>query len=127
MAAPALDRWVYDLSQGANSQLANISTRGYVDTGDNVMIGGFISGNGSEASRIIVRGLGPSLGIDGALQDPILELHDASGNLIASNDDWQDDRNASQVQASPIAPHDPRKAPFTRCSLRLATQRLCAE
>lgn len=101
---------VYDLDQAANSQLANISTRGFVDVGDNVMIGGFISGNGSSSSRIIVRGVGPSLNIDGELQDPTLEIHDSNGTTIANNDNWQDDPNASQVQAAGVAPRDPRES-----------------
>jgi uncharacterized repeat protein (TIGR01451 family) len=101
---------VYDLGTTANSQLANISTRGFVDTGDNVMIGGFISGNGSGASRIIARGIGPSLGINGALQDPTLELHDKNGTTIASNDNWQDDPNSAKVQAAGVAPKDSRES-----------------
>src|SRR5207248_2209197 len=74
---------VYDLGQAANSKLANISTRGFVDTGDNVMIGGLIvGGSGGGSAKVIVRALGPSLtgsGIAGALADPILELHDGNG------------------------------------------------
>jgi hypothetical protein len=101
---------VYDLGTTANSQLANISTRGFVDTGDNVMIGGFISGNGSGASRIIARGIGPSLGINGALQDPTLELHDKNGATIAANDNWQDEANAAKVQAAGVAPKDSRES-----------------
>lgn len=101
---------VYDLAQGADSQLANISTRGFVETGDYVMIGGFISGNGSGSSRIIVRGMGPSLGINGALQDPTLEIHDHNGTAIMSNDNWQDDPQASEVQAAGVAPKDPRES-----------------
>jgi len=85
---------VYDLSQAVNSKLANISTRGFVDTGNNVMIGGLIvsGGVGGGSARVIVRAIGPSLsasGIQGPLQDPNLELHDASGATIASNDNWK--------------------------------------
>src|SRR5205814_4883315 len=84
---------VYDLAQGANSKLANISTRGFVDTGDNVMIGGFIVGGGSIGgfARVIVRAIGPSLtgaAVSGALQDTTLELYDGNGNSLATNDDW---------------------------------------
>jgi hypothetical protein len=83
---------VYDLSPHSNSQLANISTRGFVDTADNVMIGGFITGVNAEngPSRLLVRGLGPSLPVQGHLADPTLELHDGNGNVIASNDNWRD-------------------------------------
>lgn len=84
----------YDLNQAANSRLANISTRGFVDVGNNVMIGGVIvsGGIGGGNARVIVRAIGPSLsasGIQDALQDPNLELHDASGAIIASNDNWK--------------------------------------
>ncbi|HEX4641749.1 MAG TPA: choice-of-anchor tandem repeat GloVer-containing protein, partial [Chthoniobacterales bacterium] len=75
---------VYDLDQTANSKLANISTRGFVDIGSNVMIGGLIVSGGANggSARAIVRAIGPSLtplGVPGALSDPNLELHDASG------------------------------------------------
>ena len=85
---------VYDLSQAVNSKLANISTRGFVDTGNNVMIGGLIvsGGVGGGNARVIVRAIGPSLGavgIQGTLPDPNLELVDASGTMIASNDNWR--------------------------------------
>lgn len=76
---------------GSNSGVAaNISTRGFVQTGDNVMIGGFIIQDGNK--KVIVRAIGPSLtafGITNALADPALELHDSTGALIATNDDWQ--------------------------------------
>src|SRR5438128_598670 len=71
--------------------LGNISTRSFVQTGDNVMIGGFIV-QGSGTKRVIIRAIGPELGQFGVpdpLQDPTLELHDGTGNLIASNDNWQ--------------------------------------
>ena len=82
---------VYDLSPDASSNLGNISTRAFVQTGDNVMIGGFIVA-GNEPKRVIVRAIGPELtqyGISNALADPTLELHNAAGALIASNDNWQ--------------------------------------
>jgi hypothetical protein len=88
---------VYDLGQGANSKLANISTRGFVDTGDNVMIGGLIVGGGT--ARVIVRALGPSVPVADALPDPILELHDGSGALVASNDNWKTRPDGSSQQA----------------------------
>ncbi|HXM27373.1 MAG TPA: hypothetical protein VN957_15220, partial [Chthoniobacterales bacterium] len=82
---------VYDLATGTSSILFNISTRASVQTGDNVMIGGFIV-QGSGTKRVIIRAIGPELGQFGVpdpLQDPTLELHDGTGNLIASNDNWQ--------------------------------------
>ncbi|MGI8481346.1 MAG: hypothetical protein ACR2MF_04680 [Chthoniobacterales bacterium] len=104
---------VYDLGSTANSQLANISTRGFIDTGDNVMIGGFISGDDTGSDRMVVRAIGPSLasaGVSGALLDPVLELHDVSGTTVARNDDWQSDPNASQVQTAGLAPKDSRES-----------------
>ena len=100
---------VYDLGQGANSTPANISTRGFVDTGDNVMIGGFIIGGGSGGSgsaKVIVRAIGPSLGtqgVAGALADPVLEVHDVNGLTIASNDNWKDTQKA-EIIATTIPP-----------------------
>jgi hypothetical protein len=100
---------VYDLSQAATSKLANISTRGFVDTGDNVMIGGFIAGDGSGNTRVIVRAIGPSLGIPGALQDPLLELHNANGVTIQSNDDWQQVQKQEIIDTG-VAPTDDRES-----------------
>jgi hypothetical protein len=95
---------VYDTSSGADAQLANISTRGFVQTGDNVMIGGFILGGSSSNTQVAVRGIGPSLaqaGLSPVLADPILELRDSNGALLISNNDWQDD----SVQASQLIAH----------------------
>jgi hypothetical protein len=76
-----------------NCGLANLSTRGFVQTGDNVMIGGFVVYNGDRVpNRVIVRAIGPTLtqyGVPNVLADPTLELHDHNGALIASNDDWR--------------------------------------
>jgi hypothetical protein len=91
---------VYDLTDPSTTDLANISSRGRVETGDNVMIGGFIV-QGGAAQRVIVRAIGPSLtglGVPDALADPILELHDAAGNLIAVNDDWGNTQRAEIAQ-----------------------------
>ena len=81
---------VYDLSPETNSILGNISTRSFVQTGDNVMIGGFIV-EGTQPKRVIVRAIGPELtqyGVPNILANPTLELHDGTGALIASNDNW---------------------------------------
>jgi hypothetical protein len=85
----------YDIDEDAATTLTNISTRGFVETGANVMIGGFIGGHG--IVRVIVRALGPTLsqfGVTSVLADPMLELHDANGALLASNDDWQSSQQA---------------------------------
>jgi hypothetical protein len=82
---------VYDLSPAASSSLGNISTRSFVQTGENVMIGGFIV-EGSGPKRVIIRAIGPELtqyGITNALANPRLELHNRTGALIGSNDNWQ--------------------------------------
>jgi hypothetical protein len=89
---------VYDLGQAVASKLGNISTRAFVDTGNNIVIAGFILGNHSDADRIVVRGLGPSLsgsGVSNVLANPKLELRDSNGALLASNNDWQD--NSAQA------------------------------
>src|SRR5206468_9557087 len=112
----------YDLSPEANSTLGNISTRSFVQTGDNVMIGGFIV-QGTQPKRVILRAIGPELSappfnIPNALANPTLELHDHTGALIASNDNWQhtiiggiitsDQRR--DIQNSGYAPGDPRES-----------------
>ncbi|MEO5720888.1 MAG: plastocyanin/azurin family copper-binding protein [Chthoniobacterales bacterium] len=96
---------VYDLNQPAASRLANISTRGPVQTGDNVMIGGFILGGSANPTRILARALGPSLapGVSGALANPTLELRDSQGTLVRNNDDWRSDQQA-EIQATLIPP-----------------------
>jgi hypothetical protein len=105
---------VFDLSQASASLLANISSRGFVDINDNVMIGGFIVGPVDHSNpNVVVRALGPSLsnsGVPNPLQNPTLELHDASGTTIASNDDWPTDPNSSQVVANGLAPTDTRES-----------------
>src|SRR5262249_42030954 len=111
---------VYDLIDDASSILGNISTRSFVQTGDNIMIGGFIV-QGTQPKRGIVRAIGPELtqyGVPDPLADPTLELHDNTGALIASNDNWQHTIiggiiTSDQVQAiidSGHAPTDPSES-----------------
>jgi hypothetical protein len=100
---------VYDLDSGSSAKLANISTRGFIDTGDNVMIGGFIVG-GTEPATILVRAIGPTLtsfGVKGALADPTLELHDANGSSI-DNDNWRETQE-NEIIATTIPPHNDRE------------------
>ena len=83
---------LYDLQSFSSSTFANISTRGRVNTGKKVLIAGYIVG-GYQAQRVVVRAIGPSLtqfGVSGALADPFLELHNAQGTTIMSNNEWQD-------------------------------------
>ena len=108
---------VYDLSPESDSILANISTRAFVQTGDNVVIGGFTL-QGTASERVIVRALGPELtqyGVPDALANPTLELHDSTGALIASNNNWVTtiiggiitSNQVHQIQASGYAPGNP--------------------
>ena len=99
---------------GVATTLGNISTRAFVQTGDNVMIGGFIV-QGTEPKRVIIRAIGPELtqyGVPNALANPTLELHDGTGALIASNDNWQH--------------YDHRRDYHQRSSPRYPEQRLCS-
>jgi hypothetical protein len=104
---------IYDGGLAADSQLSNISTRGFVGTNDNVMIGGFIIGNNGQCNgRVVIRALGPSLsafGIKGALQDPFLELKDANGSTLISNDDWQQTQEM-EISQTGLAPNDIRES-----------------
>ena len=107
---------VYDLNQTAASKLANISTRAFVSTGDNIVIAGFILGNGGGSDRIVVRGIGPSLApgifpVSAVLADPTLELRDANGALLISNNDWQDNPvQAAEITADGLALTNAREA-----------------
>lgn len=105
---------VYDLGTASldassNAKLAQISTRGTVLTNDDVMIGGFIISG--QATRVIVRAIGPELNgvVSGALQDTLLELHDSSGSLIASNDDWKTTQQQAIIDTG-VAPTDDRES-----------------
>ena len=102
---------VFDINQAALSKLANISTRAFVSSGDDIVIAGFILGNQSGNDRIIVRGIGPSLtqfGVPNALSDPTLELRDSNGTLIIANNDWQDNAaQAAQLIAAGLDPSNP--------------------
>jgi hypothetical protein len=92
----------YDLDGASASEFINISTRGFVLTGDNVMIGGFIVA-GTHSQRVIVRALGPSLPLAGRLANPTLALHNAYGTQIALNDNWRTTQQ-TEILATGIAP-----------------------
>jgi hypothetical protein len=102
----------YDLDGTVDSKLGNISTRGFVQTGDNVMIGGLIV-QGQDPLRVIVRAIGPSLPVSGALGDPTLELHDGNGALIAANDNWRTDQEA-EIIATTIPPSNDLESAIVR-------------
>jgi hypothetical protein len=97
---------LYDLSPLSNSKLAKMSGRGYVGTGDNVLISGFAVGD-VENATVVVRALGPSLGALGVshpLSDPVLTIYDSKGSAIASNDNWQQNNNRIYIQRRRLAP-----------------------
>jgi hypothetical protein len=106
---------IYDLNSAANARLANISTRGSVQTADNVMIGGFALGGSSiNPARVVIRAIGPSLaqtGINNPLSDPTLQLFDSNGQSVAFNNNWQDDPSqAAELQALNFAPVNPAES-----------------
>jgi hypothetical protein len=115
-----LDVIGYDLVSGTTPYLGNLSTRAFVQTGDNVMIGGIIV-QGTQPKRVILRAIGPALsqyGVPNAMADPTLELHNANGALIASNDNWQTtiiggiitSNQVGDIQNSGHAPADVRES-----------------
>jgi len=102
----------YDIEAGTSCQLANISTRGLVQTGAKVMIAGVIVA-GSSSQKVIVRALGPTLsnfGVANALADPTLELRDINGNLIQSNDNWRSTQQAEIIATGLQPPKDAESA-----------------
>jgi Carboxypeptidase regulatory-like domain len=104
---------VYDVTT-ASSKLANISTRAFVGTGNNVVIAGFTLGNNGGNDRIVIRGLGPSLtsfGVTNPLQDPTLELRDQNGALLKANNDWTDDPvQAVEITNAGLAPSNSKES-----------------
>ncbi|MEY2529542.1 MAG: hypothetical protein QOJ05_1632, partial [Verrucomicrobiota bacterium] len=108
----------YDLDPDPASKLVNISTRGFVQTGNDVMIGGFIMGGGPGTTNVVVRGIGPSLGafgITNPLADPMLELHDSYGATLDSNDDWR--ANQAAIQATGLQPGNDAESALLKTNL----------
>ncbi len=99
---------IYDLNQDATSRLANLSTRAFVSTGNDIVIAGFFLSEGNGSDRVIVRGLGPSLsgfGLSPLLANPTLELRNSNGSLVLTNNDWQDNADqAAELTAAGLAP-----------------------
>jgi cyclophilin family peptidyl-prolyl cis-trans isomerase len=93
----------------APGRAVNVATRLQVGTGDNVLIGGFIM-RGPSPKRLVLRAIGPSTGLSGALADPVLELHDSSGAVIASNDNWGDAANKQDIIDLGLAPVSPNES-----------------
>jgi hypothetical protein len=109
---------IYDLDPSATNRLLNLATRGRVETGDNVMIAGLIVG-GTANTRIIIRALGPSLAtltppVPDALADPTLELRDAQGSLLETNDDWVNSAHKQEITDSMLAPPNNKESAIIR-------------
>jgi Matrixin len=106
---------VYDL-RTSSSRLGNVSTRGQVGTGGNILIGGIIVG-GNTSKPVLIRALGPTLtqfGVAGVLQNPYLELRDGNGNLVEANNDWQQSPEAATIIADGKAPSNVRESAMAR-------------
>jgi cytochrome c peroxidase len=98
---------IYDLDFAADSKLGNISTRGFVGTGDDIVIAGFTVGNATGVDNIIVRGLGPSLrasSLSDVLNDPKLEVRNANGATLAANDNWFQSPQQADIGGAGLAP-----------------------
>ena len=104
---------IYDVDPSVNAQATNLSARGFVGTGNDVLIGGIIVGGPTGSmQRVLVRALGPSLGSAGVaspLANPTLSLRDANGNVIANNDNWQDSQQAD-IAATGKAPPNTKES-----------------
>ncbi|MDQ6655229.1 MAG: hypothetical protein M3Y80_05385 [Verrucomicrobiota bacterium] len=103
---------IYDADLGSGSRLANISSRGFVRTGDSVLIGGLIV-SGSATQRIVVRAIGPDLtrsGVPNALSDPLVDVRDANGMSIGTNDNFGSGPDVAELAANGLTPGDPRDA-----------------
>ena len=104
---------VYDRSADKAAELANVSSRGFIEQGDNALIGGFIVGNEPAGTRIVFRGTGPSLkpGIPNALNDPTLQIVNQNGTTLQANDNWKDSSDRAAIEALGLQPkHDSEAA-----------------
>jgi PKD repeat protein len=101
----------YDLDPTNDSKLANLATRGFVQTGDNILIAGFITGNRNANINVLLRAMGPSLAgqVPTALADPIMELHDSNGATLATNDNWQDTQK-TEIEQTGIPPGNAKES-----------------
>jgi hypothetical protein len=102
---------LYDTTTGGSAELTNVSTRGFVGTGDDVLIAGFIASGGDGSTQVVVRGLGPTLAqppfsISGALADPVVTLVDGNGNVVQTNDNWKNTQQAEITATGKAPPND---------------------
>jgi hypothetical protein len=111
---------VYDLDAESFADLGNVATRGFVGSGANVLIGGLVVRDDSftnQPQSILLRGIGPTLsaaGVSNPLQDPFIELHNAQGGLVVSNDDWGSSPDAAALTTSGLAPTNPKESAILR-------------
>jgi hypothetical protein len=104
---------IYDVDPFGNARLANISSRGSVQSGDSVLIAGMIV-VGQSSQNVVIRAIGPSLSIAGKLTDPALELHDGNGAMVEANDDWDLSNNKQAIINSGLAPSNPVESAIIR-------------
>jgi PKD repeat protein len=104
---------MYDIGLAANARLANVSSRGLIGTGDDILIGGFFAGPQTAAvTGVVFRAIGPSLAalnVPGPMQNPTMEIRNREGDLVASNDDWQSDQK-TDIEGTGLAPKDSRES-----------------
>lgn len=100
--------FLFIVLRAEDSRLANVSSRGFVQTGEGVMIGGVTIG-GVDPQRTIIRAIGPSLSFSGKLEDPLLKLFDGNGSRMAANDHWKETQEA-EITATTIPPSGEREA-----------------
>jgi hypothetical protein len=104
---------IYDVDNFANAKLANISSRGLVQTGDDVLIAGMIV-VGQTSQQVVIRAIGPSLPLAGKLSDPALELHDGNGAMVEANDDWDLSNNRQAIIDTGLAPANTMESAIIR-------------
>jgi len=104
---------IYDLDASVDSKLAQISTRGFVQTGDDAMFGG-LHVVGGTAQKVIVRAIGPSLSFPGKLADPTLELYDRNGTSLGANDNWRTGGQEAEIIATTVPPSDDLESAIVR-------------
>lgn len=101
---------LYDRNPAGNSQLANLSSRGFVERGDNALFGGLIVGSEDGGTRVVVRGIGTSLSVPNRLEDPTIELFNGNGDSLGTNDNWKDSSDRAEIESTGLAPKNDAEA-----------------